>query len=138
MRCPRCGQELEVERHHGVDVHECGSCRGMFLAQGELNKVAEPTSGDLEFSSVDLDSFQHADVRGPVACPQCGTAMKKVEFNIHTNILLDYCERCRGFWLDGEELDRINEEVRELNDAAGELPGPPMLWFAHFVWSLPH
>ena len=40
-------------------------------------------------------------------------------------------------WLDGRELNRINDEVRKLNDASAEVPDPPALWFARFIWSLP-
>ena len=54
-------------------------------------------------------SFKHADRYEPIGCPDCGNdKMQKVEFNIHTGIVLDYCSACEGFWLDGFELDRIN------------------------------
>jgi len=113
----------------------------MFLDHGELNKIAEPTSGDLEYSTVHMESFVHSDRFETTPCPRCGDVeMKKVEFNINTGIILDYCTLCEGFWLDGPELNRINEEVRELNDSVGEAgprPAPSMLWFAQFIWSLP-
>jgi Zn-finger nucleic acid-binding protein len=63
--------------------------------------------------------------------------MRKVEFIIYTGIILDYCVRCGGFWLDGKELDRINQEVRGLNEASDEAVAPAMLWFANFIWALP-
>jgi Zn-finger nucleic acid-binding protein len=113
----------------------------MFLDHGELNRIAEPTSGDLEYSTVHMESFEHSDAFEVTSCPRCrDVEMSKVEFNIHTGIILDYCEDCRGFWLDGTELGRINEEVRELNEGDGESgaePAPGMLWFAQFIWSLP-
>jgi Zn-finger nucleic acid-binding protein len=110
----------------------------LFLDEGQLNRVAEPTDGDLEFSTVDLDSFDHPDAYGRADCPRCrGAVMMKVEFVIFTNIILDYCGRCRGFWLDGKELERINGEVRTLNAASRGAPVPPMIWFAYFIWSLP-
>ena len=37
--------------------------------------------------------------------------MCKVEFNIYTGIILDYCRDCRSFWLDGAELDRLRAHV---------------------------
>ena len=121
-----------------LDILACPQCKGMFLDHGELNKIAEPTDGDLEFSTVDLDSFQHSDDFGRAECPRCsGAVMKKVEFVIYTNLILDYCDRCRGFWLDGRELERINGEVRKLNAASRDAPIPPMMWFAYFIWSLP-
>lgn len=138
MRCPRCEVETEVIHHERVDVHSCPKCGGTFLDRGDLNRVAEPTPGDLEYSTLDHDSFEHADVFGPTDCPRCGhTPMKKVEFNVHTGIILDYCDRCGGFWLDGRELDRINDEVRRLNEQTDDVPDPPMLWFARFIWTLP-
>jgi len=138
LLCPRCQKATIIKEVDDARVHICVHCSGMFLHRGQLNKIAAPTQGDLEFSTVDLDSFQHEDAHGPVRCPECDVEMKKVEFNIHTNIILDYCGRCRGFWLDGQEMDRIDEEVHRLNEAAAEsTPDPPMLWFARFIWSLP-
>jgi Zn-finger nucleic acid-binding protein len=140
MNCPRDGQAIEEKSLGAATLPVCGKCTGMFLHQGELNKIAAPTAGDLEFSTVDLDTFQHEDAYGPIPCPDCGAdEMAKVEFNIHTNIILDYCRACGGFWLDGTEMERIQDEVRRLNEAAAEdSHEPAMLWFARFIWSLPH
>ena len=138
MDCPRDGTTLEVDATKAIPVETCSACGGMFLDHGELNKLAEPTSGDLEYSTVHDDSFEHRDVFPVAKCPRCaGSGMKKVEFNIYTDIILDYCDRCSGFWLDGTELDRINAEVRQLNRESQDEHDPPMLWFARFVWSLP-
>jgi Zn-finger nucleic acid-binding protein len=139
MECPRCHVTTTVQRIGAVEMDICRQCGGMFLDRGELNKVSAPTSGDLEYSTVDLDSFEHEDAFAAIACPRCGHAnMNKVEFNIYSDIILDYCERCEGFWLDGRELNRVNDEIRELNEASREEPDPPMLWFAKFLWTLPH
>lgn len=138
MKCPRCETPTTVREVGDAKLDVCTTCQGMFLDRGELNKVAVPTDGDLEYATVDLDSFDHADRFGPTTCPRCESErMKKVEFNIHTHIVLDFCERCQGFWLDGRELDRINDEVRRLNEAARQVADPPMLWFAKFIWTLP-
>ena len=138
MNCPRCGTTTGVKRVKDLEVPSCDRCGGMFLDHGELNRAAERTSGDLEFATLDVESFQHDDEFGPTTCPRCqDVTMGKVEFNIYTNIILDYCTRCHGFWLDGRELNRINDEVRKLNDASAEVTDPPALWFARFIWSLP-
>lgn len=110
----------------------------MFLERGELNKVADPTAGDLEFSTLAGDSRAHGDGEAPILCPRdTGTAMEKVEFNIETNIILDHCAVCGGFWLDGRELSRINEEIAGLNEAARKVPDPPLVRFSQFIWALP-
>jgi len=138
LDCPRCGIATGFKRVKDFEVPTCDRCGGMFLDHGELNRAADRTAGDLEFATLDLDPLRHEDEFGPTPCPRCpGVTMDKVEFNIHTSIILDYCSRCGGFWLDGRELNRINDEVRKLNEASTEVSDPPMLWFARFIWSLP-
>lgn len=138
MQCPRDASLLETDTVHDVATQKCPRCGGLFLEHGDLNRVAEPTSGDLEFSTIDLDSFKHADPAGPTICPRdADVTMQKVEFNIGTNIILDWCPECRGFWLDGAELSRINAEVRDLNEAQRNVADPPLVRLANFFWSLP-
>lgn len=139
MTCPHHHDvDLETRTVHDVEVDLCPVDGGMYLDRGELDKIAEPHSGDLEFSTVGLDTFDHEDEHGPIHCPRDPSVqMKKVEFNILTNIILDYCEVCRGFWIDARELARINETVRELEEAEDEMGDPPMIWFAKFLWALP-
>lgn len=138
MECPRDSSQLEIERIQGADVLRCPMCGGMFLEHGHLNRVADSTSGDIEFSTLDQDTFEHEDGPGPIECPRdAGIVMKKVEFNIGTNIILDWCESCRGFWLDSAELSRINAEVHDLNEAERSISDPPLVRLANFFWGLP-
>jgi uncharacterized protein len=138
MKCPHHDVDLETRTIHDVEVDLCPVDGGMYLDRGELDKIAEPHSGDLEFSTVDLDTFDHVDEHGTMYCPRdTSVRMKKVEFNIFTNIILDYCETCRGFWIDARELARINDTVRDLDEAEQEVGDPPMIWFAKFLWALP-
>src|SRR5258706_2920576 len=137
MNCPRDASPLESKQINESSVQACPQCGGMFLEHGQLNKVADPTPGDLEYSTVDLDSLEDADQYGPIKCPRDGAPMMKVDFNIDTTIILDCCESCRGFWLDGDELARINEEVKQLNEAGAEVPDPLLVRISQFFWKLP-
>lgn len=137
MNCPRDAAVLEMKSHGQRSVKTCPLCAGMFLEHGELNQLADPTPGDLEFSTVDGDSFQHEDEYGTIGCPKDNTPMRKVDFNIDTTIILDYCLTCHGFWLDGKELLRINEEVKRLNEAGAEVPDPLLVRIAQFFWFIP-
>ena len=96
-----------------------------------------PLGENLEFSTVDLDTFQHDDEYGLIACPRDQTMMRKVDFNIDTTIILDYCPTCHGFWLDAKELASINEEVKRLNEAGAEVPDPLLVRISQFFWNLP-
>jgi Zn-finger nucleic acid-binding protein len=40
--------------------------------------------------------------------------MKKVNFITYSDIMIDYCEKCQGLWLDRGELDAIIAEVEKL------------------------
>ncbi len=42
MRCPKCGTRLHERRVDGVAVDECPACHGMWLDQGELEKLGLP------------------------------------------------------------------------------------------------
>ena len=137
MKCPRSNTEATLAKLDEHEVFSCPECRGMYLAPGGLDAMAEPHEGDLEFSTVDLDTFDHPDASPPTNCPACdGGKMEKVEFNIHTGIILDYCRSCRGFWLDGGEIERINTEVKALEEAGREVPDPPFLSLAKALWTL--
>jgi len=136
MNCPRGDTSLETKEINDTSVQACARCGGMFLEHGQLNRVADPTPGDLEFSTVDLDSAQHPDDHGPINCPRDNSAMVKVDFNVDSSIILDYCQKCHGFWLDGGELARINAEVKTLNEAA-KVPDPLMVRISQFFWKLP-
>jgi len=39
MRCPKCGMELHSLPYKGVVIDKCFSCNGIFLDDGELEKI---------------------------------------------------------------------------------------------------
>jgi len=41
MRCPKCGVHLQHRTIHGIYVAECRDCHGMWLDQGELEKISQ-------------------------------------------------------------------------------------------------
>lgn len=137
MDCPRCKTPTEERDLEHVRVDVCPRCEGMFLERGELNRLA-PTDGDLELASVEHDDHLHPDIRPPVRCPRCiDPLMQKVDLARETDVVLEHCERCGGFWLDGRELDRVRAVVRRMNEAAEEVADPFYLQIARLVAILP-
>ena len=136
MRCTSCdSNELTATDQQGVRA--CGSCGGLFIGKGELDRLADPHDGDLELSTLDRDSFSHDDTTPVIRCPACdATDMKKVEFNIYSGLILDYCPSCGGFWLNKGELGRINQEIEQLNAADREVKDPPFLALVKSLWTL--
>jgi uncharacterized protein len=41
MTCPKCHGEMRSYERNGVQVDQCGDCRGLFLDRGELEKLVE-------------------------------------------------------------------------------------------------
>ncbi|OGQ04649.1 MAG: hypothetical protein A2W61_00515 [Deltaproteobacteria bacterium RIFCSPLOWO2_01_44_7] len=40
MRCPKCGMELQTIEYRAVAIDKCFSCGGLYLDDGELEKIA--------------------------------------------------------------------------------------------------
>ena len=51
-------------------------------------------------------------------CPKCETTLKMGE---RSGIEIDYCEQCRGIWLDAGEIDKIIER----NQFRQQVPATP-------------
>ena len=116
MKCSTCNIELTVEEIEGVNVQLCPSCSGRFLHKGELKKITHSTAGDIEYSSLeDIDKNEVSDL----LCPICKTEkMINVNFATYSDIVMKYCKRCSGIWLDQGELKQINAEIDKLNNDA--------------------
>lgn len=47
MRCPKCGMELHPVLFKGVTIDKCFNCHGVYLDDGELEKLAGKEGGFL-------------------------------------------------------------------------------------------
>ena len=47
MHCPKCGNELHDVTFRGVEIDRCVACNGVWLDDGELEKLAGQDSGFL-------------------------------------------------------------------------------------------
>lgn len=48
MHCPKCGMELKEILYRGVILDKCFECHGVFLDDGELEKLAGKESGFMD------------------------------------------------------------------------------------------
>jgi hypothetical protein len=48
MHCPKCGMELHPIPYKGVTLDKCFHCHGVYLDDGELEKIAGSESGFLK------------------------------------------------------------------------------------------
>ena len=121
MKCLNCNSEmmnnLVQTKNDQIAYDMCEACGSLWLDAGELDKMAFKVDGSIEYSSKDTVE----DTREPTRkCPRCDdTALDKVSF-IGSDIVLDGCKNCGGFWLDGGELDLINKELEEIMPIQGK------------------
>jgi len=114
MKCPNCQGQLSAITYEGLQIETCPSCGGEWLDSDELGKIvrlrqqrfseqeqqaiaqAEPVSG-----------IKLADVDRDLTCPKCGGTTDAINYAVDTGIIIDRCTACRGFWLDGAELENV-------------------------------
>jgi Zn-finger nucleic acid-binding protein len=97
----------------GLEASYCKACMGLFLAQGELNKLLVDLSGQVVMTNHGrLRSIRdHLISRAGTpqrACPCCRAAMEQTPFSHECPVLLDTCDK-HGQWLDGGELTVLAE-----------------------------
>lgn len=56
MKCPTCNVNLVMSDRNGIEIDYCPDCRGVWLDRGELDKI-------IERSSQNVQSTQHNNSR---------------------------------------------------------------------------
>ena len=122
MDCLNCGKQMvgytvsTGQKQLSYDV--CEGCGSLWLDSGELDKMAFQVEGSIEFSSGEEVEDEAATGR---ECPRCrGLELEKVRFLGESDIVLDRCANCGGFWLDGGDLDLINRELERIMPVEGK------------------
>ena len=121
MKCLGCHADMiekTSQTTRGVVYYDiCEACGGIWFDSGEMDAVVPQLYQSVEASSRDKAKGVPEQQR---RCPRCGDQwMDKVFFLAYTDILLDHCENCHGFWLDGGELELINENLSQLKAERG-------------------
>ena len=117
MICPRCESKLVYSEIEDQKIETCCSCDGMWLNKNQLNEILSEFGGDIE--SCSIDDNPHSDKFSVIKCRRCKDIdMKKINFLDYSNIILDYCPNCGGFWLDKNELFKIKEYVKNVDNGS--------------------
>lgn len=121
MKCLNCGEEmvnyLAKTEDDQLSYDICESCGSLWLDKGELDKMAFQVDGSIEYSSEREVGESDEKIK---MCPRCENyKLSKVFFIGYSDIVLDHCENCGGFWLDGGELDLINKELEKVMPVTG-------------------
>ena len=120
MRCLNCDSEMVnydvTTRKAELSYDVCERCGSLWLDAGELDKMAFDVTGSIEFSSEEEDK----SARPTRNCPRCDDCqLAPVRFLGVSDIVLDHCRNCGGFWLDGGELNLIDKELTKIMPVEG-------------------
>jgi Zn-finger nucleic acid-binding protein len=53
MKCPNCNVSLVMTERSGIEIDYCPDCRGVWLDRGELDKIIERSSSNVNHSKQD-------------------------------------------------------------------------------------
>lgn len=124
MDCPKCGTTLnkvtiktrpeygadvlnDAEKMRQIEVDQCLSCNGIWFDKNELEQYL---SEKLLILNSSLPDGYKAYNKKSGLCPKCNKEMVKRPALKDPLITMDACEKCGGIWLDGSELDKLEEK----------------------------
>ena len=128
MNCPKCKigkfEEKKVSGlkvKGGVDslvVDQCFACGGVWFDAHELDQaIKEWVIDDLEqsFSIISSDPKERKEFdKQIVECPRCaGTVLSKKKMH---KIVVDTCGKCKGIWVDGDELTKLDSGDEKMQE----------------------
>ncbi len=123
MNCPQCKAELETIAYEGIQIETCPSCHGEWLDDSELGHVVrtrEKRFTEDERRAVAaakrITGIKPKDVDRDLICPKCGGTTDAIHYGTDSGIVIDRCTSCRGIWLDGGELERVQALVEHWED----------------------
>ena len=114
MRCPIDQIELEKKNYESlVEIDECPKCSGIWLDQGELEKIQDIQENDYsedlkKVPNEMIAAYEQARQQNAadIICPNCKVEMFKKE-GYGTQIVIDKCPKCFGVWLNKGELKAL-------------------------------
>lgn len=114
--CMKCTAVLFKTRLGDIEVDYCRECGGLWLDQGELERIVRTTRKASEVVAVlrrkliPLPTATPIPSELPHACPACARpTMREIAV---AGLHVDYCTDCDGLFLDKGELDAALERVR--------------------------
>jgi Zn-finger nucleic acid-binding protein len=114
---------LRPIQYEGIEVETCDGCGGEWLDAGELGAIVRLR--EVKFTedqrraiseSTAITGVKLEEVDRDLVCPKCGGTTDALNYGGDTGIILDRCTVCRGLWLDGTELEKIQMLVEGWND----------------------
>jgi Zn-finger nucleic acid-binding protein len=97
------------EKDSPLEIDRCPQCDGVWLDYEEMEKlgsIVEPVVWEVRQIPPQVDQLIG------LYCPRCADAplLLKADHPRDQQVIIDYCENCKGTWLDPGELTAIQQE----------------------------
>jgi uncharacterized protein len=121
MKCLNCGSDMTnnqvITKKDRISYDMCEKCGSLWLDAGELDKMAFQVLGSIEYCEELKDREPEKQSK---RCPRCDDfVLDKVRF-LESDIYVHYCRNCGGFWLDGGELNLIDQSLAKTMPVKGK------------------
>ncbi|MDB9313192.1 zf-TFIIB domain-containing protein [Spirulina sp. CS-785/01] len=112
-KCPKCDGEIEQVDYANIEIDRCQDCHGLWFDGQEAEKLKEIDGSEiLDDGNPDL-GYYYSRNRTHIACPRCGTKMKRMLDIDRYSIWYEKCPNCQGMWLDAGEFKRFKSNFTQ-------------------------
>ena len=94
---------MVLECRNGTEVDRCSFCGGLWFDASELDRILETHPAGVPVEAAIPDRGMSA-----ISCPRCWP--KLLDAAGWSGMILDRCSTCRGLYVDGPELLRLQRQ----------------------------
>lgn len=106
--CAACSHETQFADVAGIAVAACPQCLGFLSQRRDFSKIIERVRKAYR-GPVQIRPLDQAQLRMSRKCPTCDKTFETHAYAGPGTTVIDSCPQCETVWLDGGELERIEQ-----------------------------
>jgi Zn-finger nucleic acid-binding protein len=107
--CPACQKKLNEYKMFSMKFKGCPGCKGIWLYNDELRKLKNKIEhGSVRWLNDEIENLEKTSaIVTERPCVECRNANLISAIFGKSKIVIDWCPKCHGMWLDGGAFDSI-------------------------------
>ena len=108
-KCPDCRMPMATQTYLGFDLDVCRECEGLWFDADELRRLmaADPLAMLVLEERCFPHVKQHKSRQGVFFCPACEGLLHVYAYQYDSQIEMEVCDDCGGFWVQEGELQKM-------------------------------